>query len=155
MTESMAERIAKARAHLDETRAAIDRAGQDLANTSETVRSRDRSVEVTVGPQGELTGIVFPDNKFSGTTGPQLAASVLEASDEARRRVAERVMETFAPLTRPNPQAPEAGGVNVDWERIFGSALSGGRPTGGGRSGGRLRDEIVEDDTDGAAGGRA
>ncbi|MGX1756819.1 YbaB/EbfC family nucleoid-associated protein [Streptomyces lydicus] len=155
MTESMAERIAKARAHLEETRAAIGRAGEDLRNTSETVRSRDRSVEVTVGPQGELTGLTFPDNKFGGMTGPQLAASVLEASDEARRRVAERVMEAFAPLTGPNPHAPEAGGVAIDWEQIFGSALSGGQRTGAGRSRSRLRDEIIEDDTDVTPGGRA
>ncbi|OON81115.1 YbaB/EbfC family nucleoid-associated protein [Streptomyces tsukubensis] len=154
MTEPMAERMAKARAHLEETQAAIARAEQDLRNTSERVRSRDRAVEVTVGPQGELTGLTFPDNKFASMTGPQLAASVLEASDEGRRRVAERVMETFAPLTGPNPYVPESRGVEMDWEKIFGSALSGGRQ-GGGRSSDRLRDEIDEDDIDSAPGGRA
>ncbi|MEW2223366.1 YbaB/EbfC family nucleoid-associated protein [Streptomyces sp. NPDC006990] len=155
MTESMAERIAKARARLDETREAIGRAGEQLQHTSETVRSRDRAVEVTVGPQGELTGLTFPENKFAGMTGPQLAASVLEASDEARRRVAQRVMETFAPFTGPLPHAPEAAGVEIDWEQIFGTALSGGDGPGAGRAGARLRDEIVEDDGDAAPGGRS
>ncbi|MFE3885908.1 YbaB/EbfC family nucleoid-associated protein [Streptomyces lydicus] len=155
MTESMQERMAQARAHLEKTRAAIARAEQDLRNTSETVRSRDRAVEVTVGPQGELAGLTFPDNKFAGMAGPQLAASVMEAFGEGRRRIAERVMETFAPLTGPNPHVPEGRGADVDWERIFGSALSGGRRTGGGRTRDRLRDEIHEDDTDVAPGGRA
>ncbi|WP_328583216.1 YbaB/EbfC family nucleoid-associated protein [Streptomyces sp. NBC_00370] len=154
MTESMAERMAKARAHLEATQAAIARAEQDLRSTSETVRSRDRVVEVTVGAQGELTGLTFPDNKFAAMTGPQLAASVLEACDEGRRRIAERVMATFAPLTGGNPHVPGSRGVDIDWEGIFGSALSGG-PQAGGRPSDRLRDEIHEDDTDTAPGGRA
>ncbi|WP_253914889.1 YbaB/EbfC family nucleoid-associated protein [Streptomyces mayonensis] len=152
--EPMQDRMAKARAHLEETQAAIARVEQDLMATSETVRSRDRVVEVTVGPQGELTGLAFPDNKFAGMAGPQLAASVLEAAAEGRRRIAERVMDAFEPLTQPNPHVPGRPGVEIDWERIFGSALSGGQRAGG-RNSNRLRDEIHEDDTDPAGGGRA
>ncbi|MEV6170817.1 YbaB/EbfC family nucleoid-associated protein [Streptomyces sp. NPDC051954] len=153
--ESLEDRMARARAYMEATRAAIARAEDDLRTTSETVRSKDRVVEVTVGAQGELTGLNFPDNKFAAMTGPQLAASVLEAANEGRRRVAERVMAAFAPLTQPNPGLPDAPGVEVDWEKIFGSALSGGRRAGGGRTRDRLRDEIHEDDADQTPGGRA
>ncbi|MER5936917.1 YbaB/EbfC family nucleoid-associated protein [Streptomyces sp. NPDC001928] len=144
--ESIEERMAKARVHLEQTQAAIADVEQRLTRTSETVRSRDRAVEVTVGPQGELVKLTFPDNKSMGMPGPQLAASVQEAYDEGRRRVAQRVMESIEPLTRPNPHLPNSRGVEVDWERIFGSALSGGRREAGARRRDRLRDEIHEDD---------
>ncbi|MFJ4895961.1 YbaB/EbfC family nucleoid-associated protein [Streptomyces sp. NPDC088788] len=153
MAESIEERIAEARARLNETREAIGRAGEELRHTSQTVRSRDRAVEVTVGAQGELIALTFPGNKFAGMTGPQLATAVLEASDEARRQIAERVIEIFAPFTGPQAFAAEAADVHVDWGRIFGSAVAG-EGDGPGRSGSRLRDEIVEDDSD-APGGRS
>ncbi|MGO4752308.1 YbaB/EbfC family DNA-binding protein, partial [Streptomyces sp. 2MCAF27] len=61
MNEPYAERIHQARAHLEATRAAIARAEQDLEGTNVTARSRDRAVEVTIGPQGELSGLTFLD----------------------------------------------------------------------------------------------
>ncbi|MGP3985818.1 YbaB/EbfC family nucleoid-associated protein [Streptomyces sp. 3N207] len=153
-TESMEERVAQARAHLEATRAAVARAEEDLRDTSETVRSGDRAVEVTIGPQGELAGLKFLDGKHANMTGPQLASSVLEAAERGRRQIAQRVRDTFEPLLQQNPSVPGSQGVDVDWDRIFGSALEGGGRAGGRSARNRLHDEIHED-ADDASGGRS
>ncbi|NUS83057.1 MAG: YbaB/EbfC family nucleoid-associated protein [Streptomyces sp.] len=153
LNDTYAERIRQARAHLETTRAAIARAEQDLAASKVKTRSRDRAVEVTIGPQGELAGLTFLDNKHQSMTGPQLASSVLEAAQRGRQEVAQRVMDTFRPLMAANPDVPGSRDIEVDWDRLFGSAFEGGRRAGGGRSSkDRLRDEIHEDPDD--SGGR-
>jgi hypothetical protein len=104
-------------------------------------------VEATVGAQGELTGLKLLDNKHQSMTGPQLAASIMEAVQQGRAQMAHRVMDTFAPFTQPGPAGSARRGVDVDWNRIFGSALSGESRAGSSRPGrNRLRDEIAEDD---------
>ncbi|EPD93905.1 hypothetical protein HMPREF1486_03487 [Streptomyces sp. HPH0547] len=146
MSEPLQERINQAMAELEATQAAVARAQADLSQASATVRSKDRVVEATVGPQGELTGLKFVDNKHQNMTGPQLAASIMEAVQQGRAQMAQRVMNTFAPFTRPGPEGSVRRGLDLDWNRIFGSALDGGNQNGARRSGrNRLRDEIDED----------
>ncbi|WP_414495825.1 YbaB/EbfC family nucleoid-associated protein [Streptomyces sp. CRN 30] len=150
----MEQRIAKAMAELENVQAAVARAEERLRSSAASVRSRDRAVEVTVGPGGELTGVKFLDNKYRSMNAAQLSASVMEAVDRARTQMAREVMDTFAPLTEPSAEVPELRGVDVDWERIFGPVLGDGADGGHGRRGGsRLRDEIHEDD-DGRTRGR-
>lgn len=152
--EPMDQRVAKAMAELQAVEAAVARAEEDLRNTALTARSRDRTVEVTVGPQGELAGLRFLDGRYRTMTGAQLAASVLEASEQARAEMAYRVREIFEPITRPSGIAPEFGGFDVDWDRILGPAYDG-TGFGGGRSASdRLRDEIHDDPDDGRPGAR-
>ena len=150
----MDQRVARAMAELEAVEAAVARAEEDMRNTSLTVRSRDRTVEVTVGPQGELTGLRFLDGRYRNMTAAQLAASVLEAADQGRADMAYRVREIFEPLTRPSAAAPGFGGFDVDWDGILGPAY-GGAGHGGGRSASdRLRDEIHDDSDDGRPGTR-
>ncbi|NSC24351.1 YbaB/EbfC family nucleoid-associated protein [Streptomyces albus subsp. chlorinus] len=146
MSESLQERITQAMAELEATQAAVARAQADLSQASATVRSKDRVVEATVGAQGELTGLKFVDNKHQNMTGPQLAASVMEAVQQGRAQMARRVRDTFAPFTQPGPEGSVRRGLDVDWDRIFGSALSGGQAGSGRWTRNRLRDEIDEDD---------
>lgn len=153
MTEPIEQRIAKAMAELESVKAAVARAEEQLADATATVRSRDRAVEVTVGPQGHLTGLKFLDGKHLSMNATQLAASVMEAAERGRAQMARQVVELFDPLTRPSATMPELGGVDVDWDRLFGSALRD--EDGGGRArrpGDRLRDEILEDTDDGHRG---
>ncbi|MCY0941821.1 YbaB/EbfC family nucleoid-associated protein [Streptomyces antarcticus] len=153
MTEPIEQRIAKAMAELESVKAAVARAEEQLADATATVRSRDRAVEVTVGPQGELAGLKFLDGKHLSMNASQLAASVMEAAGRGRAQMARQVMELFDPLTRSSATVPELSGVDIDWDRIFGSALrdedDGGRVR---RPGDRLRDEILEDTDDGHRG---
>ncbi|MDH6624501.1 DNA-binding protein YbaB [Streptomyces sp. LBL] len=148
MSEPMEQKISQAMADLAAMQDAVAQAESELSQATATARSRDRAVEVTVGPQGELTGLKFPDGKHQSMTGPQLAASILEAAQDGRAQMARKVMETFAPLTQGSGGV-EGLGVDIDWERMFGSALGGGSGSGMGRSAGdRLRDEIHEDTDD-------
>ncbi|WP_405757707.1 YbaB/EbfC family nucleoid-associated protein [Streptomyces sp. NBC_01420] len=147
-SESIEQRLAKAMAELEETEAAVARAESELAHAEATVRSADRSVEVTVSAQGDMTALTFLDDKYRTMPAGQLAASVLEAAQEARARMARRVMSTFEPFTHANAETPELTGFDVDWNKIFGPGVLEG-PTGDRRRGsGRLRDEISEDPED-------
>ncbi|MFI0539468.1 YbaB/EbfC family nucleoid-associated protein [Streptomyces sp. WSLK1-3] len=156
MSESMQQKLAQAMAELEAVQEAVERAESELHQASVTARSRDRTVEVTVGPQGELTGLKFPDGRFRSLPGPQLAASVLEAVQEARAKMAQRVMETFAPLAEQQGGGPTGiRGIDIDWDRLFGAALEDGTPGGRGRTAqDRLRDEIHEDQDDNRHRGR-
>ncbi|MER6138741.1 YbaB/EbfC family nucleoid-associated protein [Streptomyces sparsogenes] len=146
MSEPMQERIAQAMAELQATQAAVARAEAELRQASATVRSSDRVVEATVGAQGELTGLKFLDNKHQNMTGPQLASSIMEAVRQGRAQMARRVMDTFAPFTQPGPEGSIRRGIDLDWNRVFGSALDGGGQAGSGRAHrNRLLDEIDED----------
>ncbi|WP_238441822.1 YbaB/EbfC family nucleoid-associated protein [Streptomyces pratensis] len=144
MSESMEKKLADAMAELTAVQEAVARAESELSQASATSRSRDRAVEATVGPQGELTALKFPDNKYRNMTGPQLAASVMEAVQEGRAEMARRVMDVFEPLTQTSGRPTGLRGIDIDWDRAFGSALDG--PDGGRRrSAARLHDEIHED----------
>ncbi|MFE3032385.1 YbaB/EbfC family nucleoid-associated protein [Streptomyces canus] len=141
------QRLAEAMAELDATRAAVARAEAELAEVAVTVRSKDRSVEVTVGPQGELTGLRFLEDRYRTMAAGQLAASVLEAAAEARGLMARQVMDLFQPFTLPSTRVPELTGVDVDWARIFGPDVLEDGPA---RDAARRRrddigDEITED----------
>ncbi|PJE98324.1 hypothetical protein CUT44_07825 [Streptomyces carminius] len=148
----MEQRIDEARAELEAVRQAVARTEGELREASVTMRSPDGAVEVTVGAQGELTRLRFPNDRYRSMSADRLAASVLETANRGRAAMAQRVISAFEPLTRPAGDVPGFRGIDVDWERLFGPALSGVHPSGPGRSpGDRLRDEIYEDtDDDGA-----
>ncbi|GAA3014568.1 YbaB/EbfC DNA-binding family protein [Streptomyces sp. KhCrAH-43] len=147
-SESIEQRLARAMAELEETEAAVARAESELAHAEATVRSADRSVEVTVSAQGDMTALTFLDDKYRTMPAGQLAASVLEAAQEARARMARRVMSTFEPFTHANAEAPELTGFDVDWNKIFGPGVLEGPKADRRRGSGRLRDEISEDPED-------
>jgi hypothetical protein len=156
MSDSPEAKIAEARERLEATRAAVARARADLADASTTVRSKDRAVEVTVGPQGELKRVKFLDDKHRTMEAAQLAASVLEAANKGRAAMARRVMDAFSGITLPSQGTTEDSYRPPDWQQIFGSALAGDRRGNrstprkprGGRPAGTLHDEIVEDGGD-------
>lgn len=151
----MERKLSEAMAELTAIQEAVARAESELSRATATVRSRDRVVEITVGPQGELTGLRFLDGKYRSMPGPQLAASVMEAVQEGRARMARKVMDTFAPLTERQGAGAGISGIDIDWERMFGSALDPEGGSGYGRpSRDRLRDEIHEDPDDTSPRGR-
>ncbi|MFJ9562769.1 YbaB/EbfC family nucleoid-associated protein [Streptomyces fuscichromogenes] len=157
MSEAMAERLAKARENLERTREAVAKAEQRLRQSSVTVRSKDRTVEVTVGPQGELAGLKIAEDKLPGLTGKQLARTIVDTCQQARAIMARQVIEAFKPIEMPAVEGVEMEGFNTDWDRIFGSLITDTKITGrqirsprgaAGSSGGGLRDELPEDDED-------
>lgn len=155
MPDSMRERLEQAMADLERTQNAVAHANEELRSASVTVRSKDRSVEATVGPQGELTKLRFLDGKYRTMGAEQLAAAVLEAAGQGRAQMAKKVLDTFQPLSEQAAgDLPQLAGSGIDWERIFGplehtASGSASAPRGGSR----LRDEIHEDPDPNPAGG--
>lgn len=151
MNEPIQERLAKAVAQLEQTRQAVAVAEQRLRASSVTVRSRDRSVEVTVNSQGHLADLRFLDGKYR-TMGPtQLAAAVIEAARQGQAEMARTVLDVFQPLSETVGDRPHVEGSGVDWGNVFGPLLEtverGGAARGAASD--RLRDEITEDGEEG------
>ncbi|MFJ6016965.1 YbaB/EbfC family nucleoid-associated protein [Streptomyces sp. NPDC092952] len=144
---SVEARLAAAMAELEATEKGVARAEAELRRATRTVRSADRSVEVTVGPQGELTELRFLEQKYRTMSPDDLSGAVLEAFGRARAEMARQVMETFEPFTRPSDAVPELTGVDIDWARIFGpEVLQDPEERARQAAGRRLRDEIDEDE---------
>ncbi|MFJ9122698.1 MULTISPECIES: YbaB/EbfC family nucleoid-associated protein [unclassified Streptomyces] len=120
MAEPLEKRLEKAMVELQEAQEAIARTERELRQASFSVLSSDRAVRATVGPQGELTGIEFLENKHRDMSPQELAASVLEASSAARTKMNRHVMKAMAPFAEPSSNVPELKGFELDWERIFG-----------------------------------
>jgi hypothetical protein len=149
--DPLEQRVAQAMAELEAAEAAVAQAEARMRDFSTVVVSRDGSVEVTVGPQGELTDLKFLDGKYRSMSAPQLAAAVLAAAEEGRNRAAEEAVRVFRPLTEPSKGIPELSGLDVDWDRLLGRRddAGAGRATPWQSANARLRDEISEDDEEG------
>jgi DNA-binding protein YbaB len=120
MTEPMEKRLEKAMAELQAAQEAVARTERELREASFAALSSDRAVRATAGPQGELIGIDFLENKYRDMSPQELAASVLEAAGAARLKMNRHVMQAMAPFTEPSSNVPELRGFEMDWERIFG-----------------------------------
>ncbi|WP_329111515.1 YbaB/EbfC family nucleoid-associated protein [[Kitasatospora] papulosa] len=120
MTEPLEKRLEKAMAELQSAQEAVARTEHELRTASFAALSSDRAVRATAGPQGELTGIDFLENKYRDMSPQELAASVLEAANAARLKMNRHVMKAMAPFTQPSSNVPELKGFEMDWERIFG-----------------------------------
>ncbi|MFD6293076.1 YbaB/EbfC family nucleoid-associated protein [Streptomyces sp. NPDC060205] len=120
MTEPLEKRLEKAMAELQAAQEAVARTERELRQASFAVLSSDRAVRATVGPQGELTGIEFLENKYRDMSHQELSASVLEAANAARLKMNKHVMKAMAPFAEPSSEVPELKGFELDWEKIFG-----------------------------------
>ncbi|ANW21398.1 YbaB/EbfC family nucleoid-associated protein [Streptomyces clavuligerus] len=147
MSEPIQERLAKAVARLEETRRAVADAERRLRDSSVTVRSRDRSVEVTVDARGRLADVRFLDGKYRTMGASQLAAAVLESARRGQAEMARTVLHTFQPLSETVGDRPHIEGSGVDWGDVFGPLLETvERGEGRGGASDWLRDEITDED---------
>lgn len=150
MTEPLEKRLEKAMAELQSAQEAIARTERELRTASFSSLSSDRAVRATAGPQGELTGIEFLENKYRDMSPQELAASVLEASSAARLKMNRHVMKAMAPFAEPSSGVPELKGFELDWERIFGPEVlrEDEAPARGGRATPAWRDALGEEGGD-------
>lgn len=153
--ERLEKRLAQANAELQSVQSAVTEAERRMSAFSSSVVSKDGSVEVTVGSQGELTGLRFLDGKYRSMSASQLADAVLDTVQEARSHFARAVRDLFEPLTRASETLPELPGMEIDWDRLVGPAADALPEEPERRTASdRLRDEIDEDDdAAGPAGG--
>src|SRR5205823_3482739 len=78
---------------------------ENLETSGRTEESADRSVRVTVAPNGALTNLTIEDSAMR-RSGDELAAQIMELTREARRAAAANVTEAFAPLVGVDPEPP-------------------------------------------------
>ncbi|QGK71326.1 YbaB/EbfC family DNA-binding protein [Allosaccharopolyspora coralli] len=71
---------------------------EELATLTETVRSEDGTVTVTVGAQGALRDLVLSESAYQRYRPDQLAAVVTRLSAQAAHAVAERAHELLQPV---------------------------------------------------------
>ncbi|MER6410060.1 YbaB/EbfC family nucleoid-associated protein [Streptomyces humidus] len=143
--EPVEERLAKAMEALESTRAAVADAEQRLRRASVTVTSKDRSVEVTVGAQGDLLAMKFHDGKYRSMPPAQLAAVLVETIGQARARMSRQVVDTYRPISEGLPQLTGIPGTEIEWDRLFGSTDEENASAARKKTGGTPRDEILED----------
>lgn len=88
---------------------------QELAAITETVRSQDGSVQVTVGPQGVLQDLVVDEAAYQRQRPAQLAATIVRLTKDAALAAAARAQEVLVPVL-PADADPAAifGRADVD-----------------------------------------
>ncbi|WMX43817.1 YbaB/EbfC family nucleoid-associated protein [Streptomyces roseicoloratus] len=157
MNMGMEERLAEALAEFEETRARLADAAAAASRISATVTAKDRSVTVTMGPQGELTQIRFPTNAYRGMPPARLSAVLMSTISLARKQAAEQLADIYRPFGPIPVLSPDAqdGVTEPDWEAMFAPAREEGIPTPPvkppHRGSGALLDELVEDEETAAA----
>lgn len=120
LEDSLQHQLQQAMAEFTKQREALVQARDELSSVSVTVRSKDRAVEVTVGAQGEPTGLRFLNNKHQSMSGQELASSVLEAMTLARVELADRVRSGFDAIAEGGLGIAGSGLENLDLERLLG-----------------------------------
>lgn len=70
---------------------------RELAAIEETAASADRTVQVTVGSQGVLSGVRLTDDAYRRHSPSELAALIVRLSDEAARAASERARAVLEP----------------------------------------------------------
>jgi DNA-binding protein YbaB len=130
-TSPFAEQLAQSVAALRAQQARVTRISQELAKATESATSRDRSVTVVVGGQGELREFQFHSEDYRSMPPAELSAILVQLCNQARQQVAQRATEALAPLTAFGQALRESitGGTPV--EDLLGplrEARESGRP---------------------------
>ncbi|MFB7502325.1 MULTISPECIES: YbaB/EbfC family nucleoid-associated protein [Streptomyces] len=139
MDNSPQQQLQQAMAEFAAKHKALIEAKEQVSAISVTARSKDGSVEVTVGAKGEASGMRFPNNKFQSMSGQALAASVLEALSVARTEAATRATAIFESVAGGPPAGAGSSVLDrVDLDRLLDPAgvdevLAPRRKGGGGR----------------------
>lgn len=147
--EQLERRLARARVELTAAQRDVARAEADMGDFSSATVSKDGSVEVTVGPRGDLSDLRFLGDKFREMSSAELGAAIIEAVEAGRAQARREAARHLQPLDAPGPQVPELAGLDIDWARFAGPSAparsSSARPAA--RT--RLHDEIADDEEDG------
>ncbi|MEW1547911.1 YbaB/EbfC family nucleoid-associated protein [Streptomyces tsukubensis] len=160
MSNPMEEQLAEALAEFEETRSRLEQASAEAARISVTVTSKDRSVEATVGAQGELKNLRFPTSRYRSMAPAELAGTLMATITRARTEAASQLLDLYRPFGPvPGLSAEAEGGfAPMSWDELLAplreEGLDVSATTIAPRSAGALFDELIDDDTeDGGATG--
>lgn len=119
MDDSLQQQLQQAMSEFTKQHDSLMKARDEVMSLSVTTRSKDRAVEVTVGAQGEATGMRFLDNKHQTMSGQQLATSVLEALSGARQEIADQVATRFEAVSGSGIGIAGSGMKGFDLNRLL------------------------------------
>ncbi|MBA8826907.1 hypothetical protein FHX42_004286 [Saccharopolyspora lacisalsi] len=91
---------------------------QELDGISESARSGDRAVVVTVGSQGRLCELTIAEDAYQRYRPAELAATIVELATQAATGVTERAGDVLSPFlpTGTDPRAVLEGRADLDAE---------------------------------------
>ncbi|CAM05665.1 YbaB/EbfC DNA-binding family protein [Saccharopolyspora erythraea NRRL 2338] len=90
--------VAELLADYRRSRERLEATRQELAALTETARSEDGSVEVTVGPQGVLRDLHLSDDVHERYHPARLSALIVRLTTEAAGEVVRRAADALAPI---------------------------------------------------------
>ncbi|MFM9498992.1 YbaB/EbfC family nucleoid-associated protein [Streptomyces galilaeus] len=128
MDESLRQQLEQAMSEFTRQRESLVKAKQELSELSVTMRSKDRAVEVTVGPQGEPTALRFLNSKHQTMSGQALATSVLEVMAAARQEIAAQVEARFEAFSGVGLGLAGSGLEELDLDRLLEPLSAEGLP---------------------------
>ena len=123
MSASRENYVQEALEELRSQRERILKARAALTGRSTTVRSKDRSVAVTVDGRGAVTAIDFVSTKFRRMAPAELGSLLVETIEAARKEAAEQAAETFQPLFPAGVDLRAMLSGKVDFDQMFSDAI--------------------------------
>ncbi|MEU3186704.1 YbaB/EbfC family nucleoid-associated protein [Streptomyces sp. NPDC006923] len=119
MDDSLQHQLEQAMSEFTKQHESLMKARDEVMSLSVTVRSKDRAVEVTVGSQGEASGLRFLNNKYKEMSGQALATSILEALAKARQEIADQVAARFESVSGGGLGVAGKGMEGFDLDRLL------------------------------------
>jgi hypothetical protein len=92
---------------------------RQLNSVTETAVAARQVVRVTVGRQGEVTELTFPNAAYKNMTGVELSAVILKTIAQAHAQMRARAAELLAPSLPPGVSATDLMSGNVDLEALL------------------------------------
>ncbi|WP_333769018.1 YbaB/EbfC family nucleoid-associated protein [Streptomyces sp. IBSBF 2435] len=113
---SLKEQLDEAMGELQEHQQKLATLHEELRKATATVRSKDRTLEVTIGNRGDVQEIHFHGTDYRMMAPVELSAVLVETIAAARREMAGKVNAAFAPLRGFGARLREsmAGGSELD-----------------------------------------
>jgi DNA-binding protein YbaB len=123
MTTPMENDVQQALDEFERQRERIQRIRAEMAETSTTVRSKDRSIGVTVDSRGAVTAIEFGGTKFRRMAPTELGAALVETIQSARAAAMEQVAGAFQPVFPASTGVAGLLSGTFDLDQMFAEAL--------------------------------
>ncbi len=101
MSRSYEEQLQRALAMYREQRLGLAELQRNLSSISCTASNQRRTVEVTVGHQGELTALTFHTGAYKQMAPAELSAEILAACDLARAKAQDEAARLLQPMLPP------------------------------------------------------
>ncbi|MEZ0095360.1 YbaB/EbfC family nucleoid-associated protein [Streptacidiphilus sp. EB129] len=92
---------------------------KQLGGTTATVRSRDRSVSVTVDARGQLTALKFESKDYQTMEPAELSEVILDTLGKARDKVRGEARQLMTPFLPQGTAFDELADGKLDWSKLL------------------------------------